>query len=110
MLETLPEGREREALKEKLDNTKERWDDLASKLSIHRGKLDEVKPTAKIYEDVSNPFIAWLDDAEDRLEKCDKVPSDEEEIINAQEKLEVSLLIFSLFVENTNLNIGPLFD
>lgn len=92
MLESMPEGRERDALKEKLDNTKERWDDLANKLNNHRSKLDDVKPTAKIYEDVSNPFIAWLDDAEDRLKKCAKVPNNEEEIIHVQEELEVKHL------------------
>lgn len=90
MLESLPEGRKRETLQEKLDNTKTKWDDLANKLSDYRLKLDEIKPTAKIYENVSSPFIAWLDDAEDRIKKCDKIPSNEEEIINVQEELEVS--------------------
>lgn len=99
MLESLPEGHERENLKDKLDTIRGKWDDLENKLSDHRAKLDEVKPTAKVYEDVSTPFIAWLGDAEDRVKKCDKIPSDQEEIIRAQETLEVGYYhIFNCFL------------
>lgn len=94
ILETLPEGPEHDKLETKLDNTKTRWQDLSDKLNEHSTKLEYVKPTAKVYEETSDPFMNWLSEAEARLKDCDKIPSDQEELMHVQEMVEVSLQLF----------------
>jgi hypothetical protein len=93
ILESLPEGPEHDKLENKLDNTKTRWQELSDKLTDHSTKLDQVKPTAKVYEEISDPFMTWLSEAEGRHRNCDKIPSDQEELMHVQEMVEVRIFL-----------------
>lgn len=89
VLDGLKPGREKDKLERKLQELETSWDELTSKVKDREEKLQEVEPTAQQHHNTAEVFTAWLTEAEQRLEQCEEMPSDEEELIRQMEVVEV---------------------
>ena len=89
-LDSLEPGRDKDKLEKKLQELESSWDELTAKVNEREQKLKAVEPTARQHDSTAEVFASWLDDAEKRLERCEGMPRDEEELAHQMELVEVT--------------------
>ena len=76
VLETSEPGPDKDALEQKLQDTKDRWTEVERKAQERQGQLEEVVPLAKKYRDETQDLKPWLADAEKALQDIRPESSD----------------------------------
>ena len=69
VLETSEPGPDKDALEQRLQNTKDRWNEVKRKTADRQEQLEQVVPLAKKYRDETQSLKPWLSDAEKTLQE-----------------------------------------
>lgn len=85
LLENTDPGPEKDELQNKLDNTKQRWNNIKDKVSSHKEKVNAAIPEAAKYSTAADGLEPWLNEAEEKLSSLEPISADEIAIKERQE-------------------------
>lgn len=88
VLEATDPGEDRDALRQKLDNLKEKWEDVKSKAADRENSVATVIPEAKSFHNGIQSFDSWLTDTERKLAAINTDSVKPEELSQQQKAVE----------------------
>ncbi len=88
-------GEERDTVKNKLDEIKQRYHAVLKKTKDKDDKISKVVPLAQKFTEDSEVFSEWLKDIEEHVEEFEPVSCDEEELNRHIKQVKVGLNFFS---------------
>lgn len=87
MLDTSEPSEDREVLENKLDDVKIRWYCLREKVPEREEQILRVLPLAKKYENNAEPFTAWLEETERRVQELEPSSLNRDDVIRKSEEI-----------------------
>lgn len=85
LLESTEPGPDKDELQSKVEDMKQRWDDIKEQVANHKAKVDAVLPEAAKYSEAAEALEPWLTDAEQKLASLDPISADKKVIKDRQE-------------------------
>lgn len=86
LLDTSEPSEDREALEQKLDDVKIRWYCLREKTPEREEQILRVLPLARKFENTAEPFTAWLEEAERRVEELEPTTLNKDDVTRNSEE------------------------
>lgn len=87
LLDTSEPSEDREALEQKLDDVKIRWYCLREKTPEREEQILRVLPLARKFENTAEPFTAWLEEAERRVEELGPTTLNKDDVTRKSEEV-----------------------
>ena len=91
LLDTSELSEDRDVLEHKLDDVKIRWYCLREKVPEREEQILRVLPLAKKYENTAEPFTAWLEEAERRVQELEPSTLDKDDVTRKSEEIKALL-------------------
>lgn len=98
LLDETEPGAEKEALQQRIDDTKKKWEEVKDKSYKRKDDIDKLYPLAQAYNDDYVTFSVYLQDAEKRKDNLKPVSADEEEILKQLEDIKVCFYLTNVFL------------
>lgn len=86
LLDTSEPSEDREALEQKLDDVKIRWYCLREKTPEREEQILRVLPLTRKFENTAEPFTAWLEEAERRVEELEPTTLNKDDVTRNSEE------------------------
>ena len=87
LLDTSEPSEDREVLENKLDDVKIRWYCLREKVPERQEQILRVLPLARKFENIAEPFAAWLEETERRVEELEPTSLNKNEVTRKLEEI-----------------------
>lgn len=97
VLDKTEPGLTRDQLENKLNDLSERWDVVSGKTTEREEQLDELIPLAQKYEDSIQEILPQMNEIEQIVSDCEKVPCERHVLVREQELIKVLSGMISLF-------------
>ena len=78
LLESTEPGAEKDELAKKLDDTKQRWEDVKAKAKDHSDRVNTAVPEAAKYKEAVESLSPWLAEAEEKVASLETILTDED--------------------------------
>ncbi len=83
-------GKDRDTLKETIEDIEKRWDSLHSKVTKRRAVINKLYPLAKVYSDEVEKVFPWLMTADKELRVIQPLSSQPDVLVQQRRAIEVS--------------------
>jgi hypothetical protein len=80
---------EKQQIEEQLVELTTRWDKLTEAANARQGQVDAMVAASKVYHDIQEPFLEWLERADKKAASLDVISSDPEKIEQQLDKARV---------------------